>query len=386
LCQIAQRKLWRKLMWCANLQATVLEVKAVDGLGMTVDVLVVNGYVREGDKAVFCTLDGPVVTEIRSLLAPPPSREMRVKSEYIHHKEVKGALVVKIIGKHLEKVMIGTPMLICGPEDEEEDIKADVLSDLSSLQSLLSTDKKGVMVQSSTMGSLEVLLQFLREDTKHPIPVSATGIGTIHKKDVTRMNIMNEIGFSEYATILAFDVSIKREVRAHAKQKGVRIFTADIIYHLFDQFTRFMEDLAESRRQEAAAIAVFPCIIQISPKHIFNQKDPIIVGVEVLKGILKVGTPLCIPALGGLHVGKVRSIRSKVCKQETAKKGASVAIKIVNEENPTITYGRQFDSTNALYSTLSRASINALKANFKDNLEIEDWKLVVKLKKVFNIL
>ncbi len=113
LCQIAQRQIWQKLMWCANLQCTVLEVKAIDGLGMTVDVLVVNGYLREGDRAVFCTLDGPIVTEIRGLLTPPPSREMRVKSEYIHHKEVKGALGVKVIGNGLEKVMAGTPVMVC---------------------------------------------------------------------------------------------------------------------------------------------------------------------------------------------------------------------------------------------------------------------------------
>ncbi len=30
LCQILQRKLWRRLMWCANLQCTVLEVKAIN--------------------------------------------------------------------------------------------------------------------------------------------------------------------------------------------------------------------------------------------------------------------------------------------------------------------------------------------------------------------
>jgi translation initiation factor 5B len=112
LCQISQRKIWESIMWCANLEATVLEVKAIDGLGMTVDVLVVNGYLREGDRAVFCTLDGPIVTEIRGLLTPPPSREMRVKSEYIHHKEVKGALGVKVIGNHLDKVMAGTPVMV----------------------------------------------------------------------------------------------------------------------------------------------------------------------------------------------------------------------------------------------------------------------------------
>ena len=118
----------------------------------------------------------------------------------------------------------------------------------------------------------------------------------------------------------------------------------------------------------------------------FNQKDPIIVGVEIVDGILKVGTPLCIPALGGLHIGKVTSIECNGREQETARKGVSVAIKIVNESNPTLTYGRQFDSSNMLYSTLTRQSIDALKENFKDALEKEDWRLVVKLKKVYNII
>jgi translation initiation factor 5B len=386
LCQICQRKLWRRLMWCANLQCTVLEVKAIDGLGMTIDVLVVNGYLREGDKAVFCTLDGPIVAEIRGLLTPPPSREMRIKSEYIHHKEVKGALGVKVIGNGLEKVMAGTPVLVVGPDDEVEDIKAEVMSDLTKLQEKLSTDKKGVMVQASTLGALEALLQFLREDTKPPIPVSAIGIGTIHKRDVTKISIMNEKGCPEYATILAFDVPVPREAREHAEEVNVRIMTADIIYHLFDQFTRFMEELTAKRREDAAAIAVFPSIIKILPQHIFNQKDPIIMGVEVIDGILKVGTPLCVPSLGGLHIGIVTSIEQNGREQDTAKKGLSVAIKIVNEHNPTITYGRQFDASHSLYSTLTRASIDALKSHFKEKLEDDDWRLVVKLKKVFNIL
>ena len=386
LCQMAQRKIVEKIMWHANLQCTVLEVKAIDGLGMTVDVLVVNGYLREGDRAVFCTLDGPIVTEIRGLLTPPPSREMRVKSDYIHHKQIKGALGVKVIGNNLEKVMAGTPVMVVGPEDEEEDIKAEVMSDLTKLEDKLSTDKVGVLVQASTLGALEALLQFLREETKPPIPVSAIGIGTVQKRDITKISIMNEKGHPEFATVLAFDVEVSREAREHAQEMGVRIMTADIIYHLFDQFTRFMEELNQRRREEAAAVAVFPSIIKILPQHAFNQKDPIIVGIEVVEGILKVGTPLCVPALGGLHIGVVDSIESNGREQETARKGSSVACKIVNEGNPSITYGRQFDASNMLYSTLTRDSIDALKAHFKDQLENEDWRLVIKLKKVFNIL
>ena len=108
--------------------------------------------------------------------------------------------------------------------------------------------------------------------------------------------------------------------------------------------------------------------------------------MEVVEGILKVGTPLCIPALGGLHVGIVTSIENNNREQDRASKGSSVAVKIANEGNPNITYGRQFDSSHMLYSTLTRQSIDALKANFKDDLGNEDWRLVVKLKKVYNIL
>lgn len=35
-------------------------------------------------------------------------------------------------------------------------------------------------------------------------------------------------------------------------------------------------------------VAVFPCVLNIMPKMVFNQKDPIICGVEVIDGILKV--------------------------------------------------------------------------------------------------
>jgi translation initiation factor IF-2 len=96
-------------MWCTNLQCTMLEVKAIDGLGMTIDMLVVNRYLREGDKAVFCTLDGFIVTKICSLLTPLPSSEMRIKSEYIHHKEIKGALGVKVISNRWRRSWLERP-------------------------------------------------------------------------------------------------------------------------------------------------------------------------------------------------------------------------------------------------------------------------------------
>ena len=51
---------------------------------------------------------------------PPPSQscEMHKKSDYIHHKQIKGVLGVKIIGNGLDMVITGTPMMICGEYNE----------------------------------------------------------------------------------------------------------------------------------------------------------------------------------------------------------------------------------------------------------------------------
>ena len=45
--------------------------------------------------------------------------------------------------------------------------------------------------------------------------------------------------YYRYATILAFDVKVERDATELADSLGVKIFTADIIYHLFDAFTNY---------------------------------------------------------------------------------------------------------------------------------------------------
>lgn len=73
-------------------QCTVLEVKNIEGLGTTIDVILVNGQIKDTDQICVCTLAGPVITTIRALLTPPPAKEIRVKSEYVHHKVINGKL------------------------------------------------------------------------------------------------------------------------------------------------------------------------------------------------------------------------------------------------------------------------------------------------------
>ena len=95
-------------------------------------------------------------------------------------------------------------------------------------------------MQASTLGSLEALLEFLKSPAVK-IPVSGINIGPVHKKEVMRASVMLEKGRRKFACLLAFDVPVTREAREMAQSLGVRIFTADIIYHLFDQFTAYLK-------------------------------------------------------------------------------------------------------------------------------------------------
>jgi len=286
IIKLTQERMTNALMYLTEVEATILEVKVVEGLGTTIDVILSNGILREGDRIVLCGLNGPISTNIRALLTPAEMKELRVKSAYVHNKEVKAALGVKISANDLEHAIAGSRLLVVGPDDDEEDLEEEVMGDLENLLGKVSKTGRGVSVQASTLGSLEALLEFLRVSK---IPVANISIGPVYKRDVMQAGVMLEKS-KEYAVMLCFDVKVDKEAQAYADEVGVKIFTADIIYHLFDDFTKHMAQLAEQRKEESKMLAVFPCVLKTVA--VFNKKDPIVIGVDVAEGNLRTLTPL----------------------------------------------------------------------------------------------
>lgn len=286
IIKLTQERMTNNLMYLSEVECTVLEVKVIEGLGTTIDVILSNGVLHEGDRVVLCGNPEPIATNIRALLTPAEMKELRVKSQYVHNKEVKAAMGIKIAADGLDQAIAGSRLLVVGPDDDEEDLMDEVMGDLAHLLSKVSKTGRGVSVQASTLGSLEALLEFLRVSK---IPVATISIGPVFKKDVLRAGIMLEKA-KEYAVMLCFDVKVDKDARAYADEIGVKIFEADIIYHLFDKFTAHMKQLEEQRKEDSKMLAVFPCVL--SPIAVFNKKDPIVLGVDVIEGSLKITTPI----------------------------------------------------------------------------------------------
>ncbi|XP_052297451.1 eukaryotic translation initiation factor 5B-like [Citrus sinensis] len=390
-----QKTMVKKLAFRNEVQCTILEVKVCEGYGTTIDVVLINGVLHEGDKIVVCGLQEPIDTKIQALLTPHPMKELRVKGVYQHHKEIKAAQGIKITAQGLQDAIAGTSLYVVGPNDDLEDVKKAAMEEMKSVTEAASEGMKSVMskvdktcegvcMQASTWGSLEALLAFFIS-SKMSIPVRDISIGPVHKKDVVTASIMLDKK-KEYAAILAFDLKVTPEAQELANKLGVKIFNADTIYHLYNQFEAYIKNVMEMKKREVAADAVFPCVLKIS--LIFRRKDPVILGIVVLEGMVKVGTPICFTRENELiDVGRVASIKNNDKPVDVAKKGQEVSIKIEggNSEEMQKNFFRNFGVGDELVSHISRRSIDLLKAYYKDDMSRKDWNLVKVLKKIFKI-
>lgn len=390
LLELTQKRMSKQLRYLSGVEATILEVKVIEGLGTTIDVVLSNGILKEGDRIVLCGLNGPIATNIRALLTPPPARELRIKSEYMHHKEVKAAIGVKITANDLEKAVAGSRLLVVGPDDDEDQMMDDVMEDLTDLLDNIDPTGRGVVVQASTLGSLEALLDFLK-DMK--IPVMSIGLGPVYKRDVMKAVPMLDKA-KELAVMLCFDVKIDKEAEQYANENNIKIFNAEIIYHLFDAFTAYQEKLLEEKRKTNAADAIFPCVLKTL--QIINKRNPMIIGVDVIEGCVKVGTPICAVKPDGtgknmipMVLGTVQSLEVNHESKSSVRKGdtnAGVAMRLDPPSGQQPTWGRHVDEKDQLFSLISRKSIDTLKdPAFRSTVPREDWLLIKKLKKTLDI-
>uniref|UniRef100_A0A0A9XDY6 Eukaryotic translation initiation factor 5B n=1 Tax=Lygus hesperus TaxID=30085 RepID=A0A0A9XDY6_LYGHE len=127
---------------------------------------------------------------------------------------------------------------------------------------------------------------------------------------------------------------------------------------------------------KAAMKPIFPVVLHpLGKNYVFHNRDPLVLGVRIINGTLRVGTPLYIPQLDNLDLGTVSSIRKDNKEVKEARKNDEISICINQqhlEHQPT--FGRQFTEVNDIFSHMTRNSIEHLKEYYSDDLSEVDHK------------
>ena len=294
-------------------KGTVLEVREFKGLGTTIDVILYDGELSTGDWLVIGIKD-MAVTRIRALLKPNPMKEMRVEKVFVPVKHVSAACGVKIAAPNIEKVIPGSPLRAVKDESRIPALRKEIEEEISEVE--IATDNTGVIIRADTLGSLEALVKMLRDKG---VSIRKADIG-----EVTRQDIM-EIRSLPKPMMFVFNTKVQEDIAKMASDNKVKIFSSDIIYRLFDEYDKWEKDTAKRKEDEMFDGVGRPCRMRIMPGYVFRQSRPAIVGVEIMKGILKSGRKL---SKDGKLIGEVKELQSQGENVTEAKAGDKVAVSI----------------------------------------------------------
>ncbi len=365
LVGLAQRFLESQLETINVGEGTVLEVKVEKGLGPTIDVILYNGSIQQGDMIVVGGGGIPVVTKVKALLKPKPLDEIRNPTEKF--KSVKSATAasgVKISGRHLDTVVAGAPLKVT-----DNNLDEIIKSIQSESKIAIETQENGVVLKADAIGSLEGLAFELKNKD---IPIKKAGIGDVSRRDMIEASSVSD---PLRQSVLAFNVKVLPD----ASQGYAKLFVNNVIYKLLDDYEEWCAKRKIEVEKEKRGEIVYPGKIKILEGCIFRTSKPAIFGVRVLGGRIRVGQELM--RNDGKIVGRIRSIRSVEESYREALTGKEVAIAM---GEPTV--GRQIKENDILYVRIPESDVkklSALELTFDEKEIINDVIEIKRKEKVF---
>ncbi len=341
-------------------RGTVLEVKEEPGLGVTVNAIIYDGVLRKGDTIVVGGREKPIVTRVRAVLLPKPLDEIRdPRDKFSSVDSVSAASGVKVAAPDLEGAIAGAPVYSVPSEDRVDEFVRLVAEEVEKLR--IATDVEGVVLKTDALGSLEAIAEILRREG---VPIRLADVGDVSKRDVTEASVVKEHE-PLYGAVLAFDVKVLPDAADEARDRGVRVFEANIIYHLIENYTSWMRSEQEARMTKEFDKFVMPGKLRVLPGYVFRKAHPAIFGVEVVAGMIKPKYQLI--GRDGEDLGEVMQIQDKGKAVSEAKTGAQVAVSL---EKPI--FGRHINENDTLYVKVPEAHARAMLTRFQTRLSAEE--------------
>ncbi len=394
--------------------ATVLEVKAVKGLGTTLDTIVYRGTMKYNDTIVVGAKE-PLITTIKALLKPKPLDEIRdPRQKFDKVRSVSAAAGIKIAAPGLEDVIAGAPIRVVPRNDPGEiERMLDVIRKESTPN--VNVDLEGILIKADAIGSLEALASELeggmRNNAKgkslgkklkgksrerklkgksrekklkgeskernvegesiEKVPVKIARIGDISRRDVIDAATMPD---PMHRVILAFNVDILPDAREELESGTVKVIDANIIYKLLDDYGDWAEKRRHEMEEDSRIQLVYPGKVIVLGDHIFHISKPAVFGVRVLAGRIRPGMRFL--RRDGIVVGVLRSIRSGDESLKEARAGEEVALAVEG-----VTMGRQIKGEFILYSNIPESHAQELQKLPLNHDEKEILSEIIQIKR-----
>ncbi len=345
-------------------KGTVLEVKEEPGLGMTVNTIIYDGVLRKGDTIVVGGKEKPIVTKVRAVLLPKPLDEIRdPRDKFSSVDSVSAAAGIKIAAPDLDAALAGAPLYVVPLEEQTEEFVKMVSEEIEKVK--IATDIDGVVLKTDALGSLEAIAESLKQEN---IPIRLADVGEVSKRDVIEANVVKEHE-PLFGVVLSFNARVLPDAEEEARERGVKIFQQNVIYHLIDEFSEWLHSEREKLASEEFDRLVLPGKIQILSGFVFRKAKPAIVGVEVLAGRIK--PKVALLKEDGDDVGEVMQVQDQGKAVSEASRGMQVAVSL---EKPVV--GRHINEKDVLYVRVPEEHAKLLLTKFQERLTPEEHEVL----------
>lgn len=337
-------------------QGVILEVKEEQGLGTTINVILFKGHIKQTDHIVISGRSGPISTKIKSIFQPKPLDEIRdPREKFDKPKLIWASAGMKIIAQNIQEAVAGGSLYVARDAEHAKELEEIVRNELSDLK--VDTQDKGILVKTDTLGSLEALTSLMRE---RGVPIRYANVGDVSRRDVIDASII-ATQEPEFGAILAFNVKTPESAVDEAFTQGVPIFSDPIIYRMIDQYMEWMERIVAESSAESLEDLPKPTKIQHIPEYVFKRNKPMVIGVKILSGELRVHDVLINEKnerIGTIH--QIKLANEFILK---AKKDEEVSIAV---RGPT--YGRQYKEGMIAYADMRAKHAYTIMTKYQNDL------------------
>ncbi|MGQ9780870.1 MAG: translation initiation factor IF-2 [Nitrososphaeria archaeon] len=350
----------------------ILEVKEEVGLGVSADIILIDGILKTGDMVAVMKKGGAVPAKVKAILMPKPLDEMRDPTDkFTHVEEVCAAAGVKLVSPELEGVLPGSKFMGYKDGADFQRIKSQIEGEVEGL--IFAKDELGLVVKADALGSLEAIVGSLK---KRNVPIRLADIGPVSRRDVVEAIAVAEKD-PFLGVILYFHVKLYPDAEELMQAKKVKAFNDPVIFNIIEGYLRWVE--AERQKIESTEFGslVLPCKIQVMKGYVFRRSNPAIFGVEVLEGRLKPSFRMMKD--DGVVVGAIGGIQDRGKSLDIVYKGNQVAVSIREA-----VVGRSFNEGDILYSSPSYNDFKTLKSKYMNRLdegEKKTFEEILKIKK-----